>query len=92
MPDIFSTINHQYKKPLNFDEANRQFDIFKRNTNEACLKAEVSILKNVRISTNSVVFNYFKIFKESCINEINHKKYGKCFKFFLKFIFPKLNY
>lgn len=92
MSDLFLTINYEYKKPLNFDESNPQFKIFKNVEIESCKKAEINILKNVRISTNSVVFNYFRIFKESCINEINYKRYSKGFKFFFKFIFPKFNF
>ncbi|MBU6338942.1 MAG: DUF563 domain-containing protein [Rickettsiales bacterium] len=92
MSDLFSTIDYQYKKPLNFDEKNSEFRIFSNVEIESCKKAEINILKNVRISTNSVVFNYFKIFEESCVNEINYKKYSKGFKFFFKFIFPKFNF
>jgi len=53
--------------------------------------AKIQFLRNVRISTNSVVFRYFQIFKESCISEENFRRYSKGFGFFFKFIFPKLN-
>ena len=91
MPEIFSTINYEYKKPLNFDGAISEFDIFKNLAVEACEKPEIKIVNNVRISTNSVAFNYFHIFKETCIGN-NYEQYQKGFKFFLKFIFPKFNF
>ncbi len=90
MQNIIQTINYQSLKPYNFDEKNSEFDIFKNVTSEKYYIDEIKILKNVRISTNSVVFNYFKIFEESCIGQ-NYKKYGKGFRFFFKFIFPKFN-
>jgi hypothetical protein len=74
MPEIFSTINYEYKKPLNFDEAISEFDIFKNLAFEACEKPEIKIVNNVRISTNSVAFNYFHIFKETCIGN-NYEQY-----------------
>jgi len=91
MPDIFSTINYEYPKPANFDDKNPEFDIFKNVPTEDCFTPKIQILKNVRISTNSVVFNYFKVFKESCIG-VNYEKYSKGLRFFLKFIFPKFNF
>lgn len=92
MQNIFSTINYEYPKPANFDEKNPEFDLFKNLPIENCFEPKIQILKNVRISTNSVVFNYFKIFKESCIGITNYEKYSKGFRFFLKFIFPKFNF
>jgi capsular polysaccharide biosynthesis protein len=91
MQNIFSTINYEYPKPANFDEKNPEFDIFKNIPAENCFETKIQILKNVRISTNSVAFNYFKIFKESCIGS-NYEKYRKGFRFFFKFIFPKFNF
>lgn len=91
MQNIFQTINYEYPRPENFDEKNPEFDIFKNVPIDVCVKPEVQNLKNVRIGTNSVVFNYFKIFEESCIGE-NYKKYQKGYKFFLKFVFPKFNF
>lgn len=91
MQNIFQTINYEYPKPANFDEKNPEFDIFKNVPIDPCPTPEIKILKNVRISTNSVAFNYFKIIKETCIGE-NYQKYQKGFKFFLKFIFPKFNF
>lgn len=91
MSNIFSTINYEYKKPLNFDAEFPEFDIFKDVKIERCEEPKVRIVKNVRISTNSVVFNYFNIFKETCVSG-NYGKYRKGFKFFLKFIFPKFNF
>ncbi len=91
MQNIFSTINYEYPRPANFDEKNPEFDIFKNLPIENCFEPKIQILKNVRISTNSVIFNYFKIFKESCIG-VNYEKYRKGFRFFFKFIFPKFNF
>ena len=91
MQNIFSTINYEYPRPTNFDEKNPEFDIFKNLPIENCFEPKIQILKNVRISTNSVIFNYFKIFKESCIG-VNYEKYRKGFRFFFKFIFPKFNF
>jgi capsular polysaccharide biosynthesis protein len=92
MHNHFQTITFQYPKPENFDESDPQFDIFKKFSSEECFAPKIKILKNVRISSNSVVFNYFKIFRESCINEENYKKYSKGLRFFFKFIFPKINF
>ncbi|MBU6141205.1 MAG: DUF563 domain-containing protein [Proteobacteria bacterium] len=84
--------NYTYLKPVNFDETNPEFDIFKNPAEEEYFEPEIKFLKNVRISSNSVVFNYFKIFRESCIKEENYQKYRQGFRFFLKFIFPKFNF
>ncbi len=92
MQNIFQAVKYNYPKPVNFDEKNPQFDIFKNIPIEDCYPPTTQLLKNVRISTNSVVFNYFKIFRESCIGEEVYKKYSSGFKFFLKFIFPKFNF
>lgn len=81
-----------YPKPINFDATNSDFDIFENVTEGNYFEPEIKFLKNVRISTNSVVFTYFKIFRDSCIGEENYQKYQKGFRFFLKFIFPKLNF
>ena len=48
MPEIFSTINYEYKKPLNFDGAISEFDIFKNLAVEACEKPEIKIVNNVK--------------------------------------------
>ncbi len=85
-----------YPKPINFDATNSDFDVFKNipegNYFEGYFKSEIKFLENVRISTNSVVFNYFKIFRDSCISEENYQKYQNGFRFFFKFIFPKFNF
>lgn len=91
MQTLQETINYEYPKPENFDEKNSEFDIFKNVPIEICPAAKINFLKNVRISTNSVIFNYFKIFKESCISD-NYEKYRRGFRFFFKFIFPKFNF
>jgi capsular polysaccharide biosynthesis protein len=92
MQNIFSTINYKYPLPLNYEANNPEFDIFENIPDEKCFAPKIEFLKNVRISINSVVFRYFKIFKESCINEKTYQEYQKGFRFFLKFIFPKFNF
>lgn len=54
--------------------------------------ASINLVKNVRISENSVVFNYFKIFEDSCITPDDYKRYSKGYKFYFKFLLPKLNF
>ena len=85
-------INYKYPLPKNFDANNAEFDIFKNVPVENCKKMEVKFFKNIRISNNSTLFNYFNIIKESCVSNDNFEKYRKDYKFFLKFIFPKLNF
>ncbi len=92
MKNIFSPLTIYYKKPLNFKENNSEFKIFGNSSEENYLEPKINLLKNVRIATNSVVFNYFKIYRESCISENNYDLYKKGYKFFIKFIFPKLNF
>ena len=92
MKHSLSQINYEYPKPFNFDANNKEFDIFKNVAIENCHEPKITFLKKVRIATNSVVFRYFKIFEESCISNINFEYYSKGYKFFLKFIFPKLNF
>ncbi len=92
MKNILSATNYSYPKPINFDGQNPSFDLFKDFPDENCSEPKIEFLKNVRISTNSVVFNYFKIFRESCITGQNYEKYKKGYNFFLKFIFPKFNF
>jgi len=91
MQNIFSTINYQYPNPKNFDGTNPEFDIFKNVPLDNCFVPEIKTFKNIRITTNSVLFNYFNIIKESCIST-NYEKYRKGFRFYLKFIFPKFNF
>ena len=85
-------INYQYPQPLNFDPTDSRFDIFKNLAPENCYAPIIKFLKNVRISNNSVVYNYFKIFPESCIATEIYKQYSKGYKFFLKFAFPQFNF
>lgn len=92
MSDSFTEVEFEYKLPSNFDSDNPEFKIFQNLGKEKCSKPEIKTLKNVRISNNSIVFNYFKIFKESCVNswQFENKKFFR--KFFLKFIFPQINF
>lgn len=92
MQNLFQTINYEYRKPENFDENNPEFDIFKNVPPEICTKPEIKFFQKVRISNNSVVFKYFKVFRENCISDEVHKQYNNGYKFFLKFIFPKFNF
>lgn len=87
----FNEINYKHQLPKNFDSENSDFDIFQSINSEFYTKPNIKTITNARISNNSVLFNYFKIVKESCIGE-NYKIYGKGYKFFLKFIFPKINF
>lgn len=89
---MFPTLNYSYPLPLNYDETSPEFEFFKTISDEKCPPAKIELLRNIRISSNSVVFNYFKIFPESCITKKNYEQYQKNYKFFLKFIFPKLNF
>lgn len=88
---LLKEVNYKYPLPKNFID-NEEFAIFKNYPPSNCTTPKVEILKNVRISNNSVVFKYFKIFEESCINQTNYQLYSKGLKFFYKFIFPKLNF
>lgn len=92
MNSVFQEVEIHFPKPKNFDEKNPQFDIFKNVAPNRCSKAEIKIFERVRIATNSVIFNYFKIVPESCVNHQNYQQYSKGFKFFLKFICPKINF
>lgn len=92
MPNTDQTINYQYRRPENFDENDAQFKIFEKIADDKIENMQITKLRNVRISTNSVVFKYFKVFRETCINEENFRKYSKGWKFFLKFIFPHFNF
>ncbi len=85
-------MDYKYSLPKNFDPNNKEFDVFKNDPMEKGLNIKIMRFKNARISTNSVLFNYFKIVKESCISYINFEQYQKNYKFFLKFIFPKFNF
>lgn len=81
-----------YGKPFNFDPQDRRFDIF---TDDPFHSPEptIEIVKNAHISNNSVVFKFFKIFRNSCIGEDSYQKYQNNFlRFYLKFIFPKFNF
>lgn len=82
----------KYNLPYNFDSANSEFDIFKEVIDESSSVERIEFFNNVRISNNSVIFRYFKIIKESCISERVYENYSKGYKFFLKFIFPKINF
>ncbi len=86
------SVSYEYPKPFNFDPSDPQFDIFKNLPPENCSAPEIKFLKNVRISNNSVVFYYFKIFRESCIAREIYEKYQSGYRFFLKFIFPQFNF
>ncbi len=92
MKKTFAATTYKYPKPINFDSDNFEFDIFKKITDEICPEAKIEMLKNVRIANNSVVFKYFKIFRNSCYNQENYELHSKGYKFFIKYFFPKLNF
>jgi capsular polysaccharide biosynthesis protein len=82
----------QFSLPYNFDENNKEFDIFKIHQVENYHNSIIKKYSNVRIATNSVVFNYFNIFRETCISQNVYEKYQKGYKFFFKYIFPQINF
>lgn len=89
----FETTNHEYHPPFNFDPEDKRFDIFADHQFESSPAPTIEIIKKARISNNSVVFKFLKIFRESCIGEEPYKKYqNKFLRFYLKFIFPKFNF
>ncbi len=92
MKNIYQTINYQCLPPVNFDENDSSFEIFKNVADENCIEPKIEILKNVRISANSVIFTYFKVFKESCITQENYEQDQKGLRLSLKFTYPKLNF
>lgn len=92
MQRFIEAIDYKYPKPINFEEENLEFDIFKKVTEEFCPEPKIEMLKNVRIANNSVVFKYFKIFRDSCYNEENYNLHRKGYKFFIKYFFPQLNF
>jgi len=81
-----------YTKPQNFDSENPDFVTFTKVGEETYPEPKIKFLSKVRIATNSVVFNYFRVVRESCISKENYDKYSRGFGFFLKFIFPKFNF
>jgi len=89
----YKEMNYQLALPKNYDANDSEFNVFKTlNLQVKYAKAQTKIFKNIRITNNSILFNYFKIIKESCISLENFEKYSKNYKFFLKFIFPKFNF
>ncbi len=84
-------IKTNFTLPLNFndDEVKKRFTKY-LNLGFPRIYPKVFRLKNVRISNNSVIFRFFKIFRQSCIGEAIYKKYKNGFGFYLKFIIPKL--
>lgn len=85
-------INYNYPQPNNFDPSDPKFDIFKNLKAEDCYAPIIKNLENVRVSNNSVAYNYFKIFPESCIAEKIFQQYQSSYKFFLKFSWPQFNF
>jgi capsular polysaccharide biosynthesis protein len=87
------TEEDQYHAPFNFDPKDKRFDIFVDHPFEFFPAPKIEIVHNARINNNSVIFKFFKIFRESCIGEENYKKYQNNFlRFYFKFIFPKFNF
>ncbi|OFW79853.1 MAG: hypothetical protein A2887_06155 [Alphaproteobacteria bacterium RIFCSPLOWO2_01_FULL_40_26] len=88
---MFQTIKYKLPKPVNFDESNPEFDVFTKLPEENCFAPEIKFLRKIRIATNSVIFSYFKVFRDSCLGEEQYQKY-RSWRFFFKFIFPKFNF
>ena len=82
--------NSTYNLPVNFDATNQEFDCFKNLIPTHQQQSKINEYQNVRISNNSAIFKYFNIFKESCVSDDVYQ-YGKSYKFYLKYIFPKIN-
>ncbi len=92
MSKPYQDIDCEFRKPCNFDAQDPQFETFVEPQKEFCTAPKLKFFKNIRVSTNSVLFNYFKIVRESCINESAYERYSKGYNFFLKFIFPQFNF
>ena len=90
--DVLLYEKFDFSAPYNFDQDNPEFDIFKKYQAENYHNSIVKKYQNVNIATNSVVFSYFNIIRETCISELSHKKYQTGYKFFLKYIFPQINF
>ena len=83
---------HKYTLPVNFDDKNPEFNVFKVHTSQEDIpNIKLFEYTNVRVSNNSVIFKYFNVFRESCISDEIYE-YGKSYKFYLKYIFPKINF
>ena len=65
----------EYLKPENFDKNNQEFYIF-NDVSQESINSKISNFKNVRVSTNSVIFKYFKVFRENCIHDGAQKQYS----------------
>jgi len=96
MNNNLTIYNYKYPKPVNFKKDDKGFEIFVKVVNdENYFDAIITNLKNVRIANNSVIFKYFYIYYDSVIdqeNDENYKKYKTGYKFYLKYIFPQLNF
>jgi len=95
MTIYFPALSKEISKPINLDDTDPEFSFFKNSIIEdfcAYGDSNVEIVKNVRISSNSVVFRYFKIFRKSCISDVAYERYTKNYRFFFKFILPKINF
>lgn len=82
----------EFPLPYNFDSNKQEFDIFKNLSSQAGQNSLIKTYKNVNIAANSVVFNYFNIFRETCISEEAYRKYKTGYKFFFKYVFPQINF
>ncbi len=86
-------LKYKLPKPDNYNPNSKEHkELFEVDAEYDCFAPYIKDYKDVRISTNSVIFNYFKVFEESCISQQNFKSYGEGYKFFLKFIFPKFKF
>lgn len=90
--DVLVHEKFEFSLPYNFDQDNPEFDIFKKSKLENYHNFIIRKYQNMNIATNSVVFNYFNIIRETCISEIAYQKYKTGYKFFLKYIFPQINF
>ena len=90
--DLLLYKKFEFSLPYNFDPNNPEFDIFKNFPAETYHNSIIKTYQNINIATNSVVFNYFNILRETCISELAYQKYKTGYKFFLKYVFPQINF
>ncbi len=81
-----------YNLPQNIDPKLPIFDVFKSGElSEEYPDMGLKSYENVRVASSSVIFNYFNIRRESVITADAYQKYSTGYKFYLKFIFPKIS-
>lgn len=85
-------VKFSYSLPKNFLDDCATFKHFLVDQVTHYKLPEIKFFYKIRISNNSVLFNFFNVVRESCIAEYNYLKYQNGLSFFIKFIFPKINF